>query len=121
VEDDVDICTVIEALLTRRGHRTYVVNDARQARALITRFQPTLVLLDLMMPGMNGVELVAEWRRCPEVSIPPIVVVSGDPAVEGKAAEIGACAWLRKPFGLVDLLALIEHPRVSESGNSVDR
>lgn len=107
IDDDLDIRLVIRTLLESRGVIVDTASDGEQALAKIQGFRPDLVLLDLMMPNMNGTEFVSEFRRRHRDE-PEIVVISGDIAIEQKASHIGARAWLRKPFELEELIAMVE-------------
>ena len=73
--------------------------------------RPCLVLLDLMMPVMDGRQFRNAQRRDPAVANIPVVVLSGDGRIESKAAELGADAYLRKPIGVDDLLDVVTRHR----------
>jgi CheY-like chemotaxis protein len=107
VEDDPDLLSLMEMILADTGRR---VRTAREGGAALARAEeelPALILLDMRMPGMNGWEFARVFRarhgrRC------PIVVVTAAENARRWAEEIGADAWLAKPFDIDDVLALVD-------------
>jgi CheY-like chemotaxis protein len=75
---------------------------------------PDLILLDLMMPVMDGFEFSQQMRKRPEWANVPIVVLSADRNVGSKAREIGAVSHLAKPFELKELLNLVRRSVTAE-------
>ncbi len=106
VEDDPNIVDLIRANLTVRGFDTLVSLDGRNVLRLIEKDLPDLVLLDLMLPGADGLDLC---RRIRERSNIGIIVVSARRAEHDKVAalNVGADDYLTKPFGVEELLARI--------------
>ncbi|MEO6420890.1 MAG: response regulator [Polyangiaceae bacterium] len=108
VDDDEDIREIIAIILSTRGIETILACDGLDALELVrANGPPALILLDLMMPRMDGKELARELRADPETAHTPIVVMSGNSEARATAAAIGDCAWLPKPVGLEDLLAVV--------------
>jgi two-component system, chemotaxis family, chemotaxis protein CheY len=104
VDDDPDILDALSEILEVEG---YQVDRARNGREALQRLEhklPDLVLLDLMMPVMDGWEFA---RSLGPDARPPIIVLSADRNVSVKAREIGALGWLAKPFELSELLAAV--------------
>jgi CheY-like chemotaxis protein len=109
VDDDEDIRDVIALILQTRGYRTVAACDGQDALDHLQRNgPPSLVLLDLMMPRLNGEGFAAEMRSRPETRDVPIVVLSGDTAGPKTAAAMRATGYLAKPVELATLLATIE-------------
>jgi CheY-like chemotaxis protein len=109
VEDDEDIRDSIAENLEDEGY--LVVTAAHGGIALDLLRQdaprPSLILLDLMMPVLNGWEFCAELRKQrPNIDI-PIVVLSGDPHVEDHASSLGAVDALAKPISLERLVDVV--------------
>jgi CheY-like chemotaxis protein len=105
VEDDRVLAETTRALLEWEGYQVRVALSGREAlRDLRTRPPPCVVLLDLMMPDMNGWELMGALSRDPSVPDVPVVVVS---AVTEHAPQ-GAAAVLRKPYEVDRLLEIVE-------------
>ena len=98
---------MVLSLLTQSGFRTKAVNDGNTALGIITAAPPDLVLLDLDLPDMNGLE-VLRWVR--DRSFLPIIVISGFNKESDKvvALEAGADDYLGKPFSPEELIARIQ-------------
>lgn len=109
VDDDDDIRSLLRELLEEFGH--YQVSEAAngaEALALIRRSaqKPELILLDLMMPVMNGFELARRLRADPETASIPVVVISAT-ATRSDAKDLGSVAFLPKPFRAEALLSTV--------------
>jgi PAS domain S-box-containing protein len=76
VEDDASTREMIEELLTARGYAVVIAADGAQARARVAHVLPELVILDLMLPKMSGLELLAEWRGNPRTADLPVFVLT---------------------------------------------
>ena len=109
VEDDDDIREALTQILQLEG---YVVREAANGReALDISAQnptPSLILLDLMMPVMDGWQFRTEQLKDPSLSKVPVVVISADASVHEKVASFGAASVLPKPISLDRLLRAVE-------------
>jgi CheY-like chemotaxis protein len=76
VEDDASTREMIEELLTARGYSVVTAADGARARAHVTHALPELVILDLVLPKMSGLELLAEWRGNPRTADLPVFVLT---------------------------------------------
>jgi CheY-like chemotaxis protein len=108
VDDDPDLATILAEVLSKAGYHTDVAENGQQA---LTRLQNDrhwdLVLLDLMMPVMNGWEFRAEQLLQPAIAGIPIVAFSGGVNAQQAAVTLGAAAALRKPVGKDELLGTV--------------
>jgi CheY-like chemotaxis protein len=108
IDDDDDIVNTVRMILERRGWTVASAVDGSQALELLRGgLRPALILLDLMMPGLNGWQFTEALRADPSLAQPPIAVLSGAGDVAEKAARLGAVAHLRKPFELSALIELV--------------
>lgn len=84
--------------------------DGSEAIDLFDRLRPALVLLDVMMPGQSGLEVLEHIRAEPELTQTPVVVISAFSSSEDRAAalELGATAFLGKPFDPDKLRTLVD-------------
>ena len=108
VEDDPDIRDALAAVLETEGYDVAKASDGQEALGqLRTSATPSLILLDLYMPVMNGWAFRAEQLRDPKLASIPVVVVSADSRVANRAADLGAAGWVGKPIDFDRLLALV--------------
>jgi CheY-like chemotaxis protein len=109
VDDDEDIRDVITILLEGRGYAAVGAFDGQDALdQLRERPAPSLILLDLMMPRLNGIDFAVALRARPGLADVPIVILSGDTRARETAASLRAAGCLNKPVDLRDLLAAVE-------------
>ncbi|HEV8321474.1 MAG TPA: response regulator [Myxococcota bacterium] len=112
VEDDADAREMLSQVLALEGYFVVAAANGREALEHLRRgAQPCVILIDLMMPVMNGWEFRSEQVRDPDLAGIPLVVISGDGGIDQKAASVGADGWLRKPIDLDTLLATVERYR----------
>ena len=101
VEDDPDIQTVTSlALRGFGGFEVCICGSAQQAVETATRFGPDLILLDVMMPGMDGVEAMLALRQMPAMAQVPVVFLTArvQPHEVARYRELGSVAVIPKPF-----------------------
>ncbi len=106
VEDDEDIQRIVRMSLERVGKmRVEIVTDPHAAIAAITAFQPDLVMLDWMMPGMDGPTLYREMKKRPELAPLPVVFITAKAAQRDldELKSLGAAGTISKPFSPKDL------------------
>ncbi len=106
VDDELQITRVLRASLMAQRYDVRTANDPEEGLRLFAEWQPDLVITDLMMPGISGVELCQEIRR---KSRTPIIVLSVRDQERSKveALDAGADDYVTKPFGIQELLARI--------------
>jgi two-component system, OmpR family, response regulator len=106
VEDDEDIQRIVRMSLERVGKMTVVVvSDPTQAIAVMTEFGPDLVMLDWMMPVMDGPALFRQMKLRPETSALPVVFITAKASQRDldELMTMGAVATISKPFSPKDL------------------
>lgn len=106
VEDEKNISDFISTVLTANEYKTVVANTAREAMLIITSRCPDLIILDLGLPDMDGVDIIKQVRTWSSV---PIIVASARTQEQDKvnALDLGADDYLAKPIGTSELLARI--------------
>jgi CheY-like chemotaxis protein len=104
VDDERDIRGTIAELLAEEGYSVEEAADGAEALSKARSCHPAMVLLDLMMPGMNGWEFRSRQRGDPELAGIPVVIVSA----LGKVPGVDAAGYLQKPFGLDALLSEVK-------------
>jgi CheY-like chemotaxis protein len=106
VDDDPDILDAICDILDAEGYRVSRARHGQEALDQVESERPDIILLDLMMPVMDGVAFSHALRLRPKVSTVPIVVISADGNPQ-RAAAVGAAGYLAKPFDIDALLAQV--------------
>src|SRR6478735_10486235 len=106
VDDEPQITRVLRTVLTSQGYQVRTAAEGESAMTNFTEWRPELVITDLYMPHMDGVELC---RRIRAVSNVPIIVLSvkGEERTKVEALDSGADDYVTKPFGIDELLARV--------------
>lgn len=107
VEDETAIAAFVQTALEREGFTVQVAEDGRQALARVNRSPPDLVILDLMLPGVSGLEVCRAVRRMPTY-VPIIMLTARDEDVDKVVGlELGADDYITKPFNTRELIARV--------------
>ncbi len=106
VDDNPEIRDVVTWLLEDEGLPVDTAADGQRAVEMATRVRPSLIVLDMGLPILNGEEVAARLREH-YGEPPPIIVVSADGRAAEKAALIGAHGYLHKPFDVEELIRLV--------------
>jgi two-component system cell cycle response regulator len=116
VDDEVQILTLMEVTLQRRGYTVFKARNAAAALAMLDSLTPDLFILDVMMPGMDGIELCKAIRTRPATAHTPVLMVSAlnDPITIKRGVEAGANDYLQKPASHFDLIAKVRELLGSE-------
>jgi DNA-binding response OmpR family regulator len=106
VEDEVALCDLLRSHLEKEGHSVEQAFDGRQALEVADRTRPDLVILDWMLPGLDGLAVCRELRR---KHLMPILMLTarGDVADRVTGLQVGADDYLGKPFSIVELAARV--------------
>lgn len=131
VDDDPHIRDLLRLYVTRDGHRVVFATDGAQAIAVANQHTPDLVLLDIMLPGIDGLEVCRQLRETSDVPIMLLTARSGD-SDKVVGLDLGADDYVVKPFSPRELMARIraqlrrrknaelDDPVLSSSGLVVD-
>src|SRR5690242_14722148 len=100
VDDDPIVCSLMRAALESEGYFVREARDGEEGCRLYEKFQPQLVIADVVMPRMDGFEMCRELRRLPQPAHLPILMVTGldDVASIAKAYDAGATDFTSKPI-----------------------
>ena len=107
VEDDPGLAAIVARYLEARGHEVVVAGSAEDAIARLPSVRPSLVLLDINLPGETGWEL-ARSSAVAEAGSPPIIVASATRVSPTRLREHGIAGYLPKPFPLETLIQVVE-------------
>ena len=107
VDDDINICELLRLYLEKEGYETKSVNDGVSAVKTAEEFKPTLILLDIMLPGIDGWQVCRDVRKFSEV---PIIMLSakGETFDKVLGLELGADDYIVKPFDTKEVIARIK-------------
>ncbi|WP_305041384.1 response regulator [Geoalkalibacter sp.] len=111
IEDEEDILALVHYNLAREGYTVTPVTSGEEGLKAAARQLPDLVLLDLMLPGLDGLEICRRLKKSPETAAVPIIMVSarGEEADVVAGLELGAEDYVTKPFSTKVLLARIRN------------
>lgn len=110
VVDDIESnLRLLDRLLTRDGHHVVTAHDGHEALAMVGRQHPDLIIMDVMMPGLNGFETCRQLKSAPVTRLIPVVLVTAlqDSGDRIRGLEVGADEFIRKPVNASELSARV--------------
>ena len=119
IEDEKDIIEVIRYYLEKESYRVHVAQDGFAGLEMASRIVPNLILLDLMLPKLDGIEVCKKLKSDSRLRDIPVIMVTakGEEADKVRGLEIGAEDYVTKPFSAKELMARIKaHLRLREGG-----
>ncbi len=124
VDDEPQVLSVLRYSLETEGYRVITATDGIEAMLAVADHRPAVMLLDIMMPTMDGWAVLDELVKIPSERRPVVIVVSALSSLRDRvrAAELGADAYIAKPFEVDELLQVLgglEARRLAISGRSV--
>ena len=110
IEDEEDAAELFAEMMRVSGFRVLKTSSSTPALTLISTEKPDIVILDIMMPEVSGLDILRQMRRDPALARVPVVVVSAKsmPADIRNGMEAGASTYLTKPVGFLDLKEAVE-------------
>lgn len=115
VDDEPDIRQLVQEILEDEGYDVAVAENAEQAKELRRKRRPDLVLLDIWMPGEDGISLLKSWQNSGSLCC-PVIMMSGHGTIETavEATRLGAYDFIEKPLSMAKMLLAIENALRSE-------
>jgi DNA-binding response OmpR family regulator len=109
VDDDDDLRTMVEGFLRRAGYVVVGAASGQDAHSLAIKTMPALIILDIGMPGMDGLTTLWKMRKHDELATVPVIILTAYESYDlrGEAASVGCHTYLTKPFEPVELKALV--------------
>lgn len=106
IDDEPSIGRVVQFKLQQEGFKVLVATDGLEGLAQIKEAKPDLILLDIMMPGMDGFEVCRRVRATPEIAATPVIILTarGQEPDRTKGIDLGVLDFFTKPFSPQKLL-----------------
>jgi DNA-binding response OmpR family regulator len=108
VDDDRDLRELLAAVLSSAGYEVLTAENGAAALSVLRAVLPDLIILDLMMPVMNGWQFREAQAALPDYARIPVVCLSGHHAARHQASSLGIGACMVKPFEIDDLLEVVD-------------
>ncbi len=110
VDDDMFVVAVVEKILLKDGYDVISASNGEEGLSLVNSDDPDIVILDVLMPGMDGIEVLQKLKQGKETCMIPVIMLSGKEKVEDRVAgfETGADDYIAKPFQTRELLVRIK-------------
>jgi DNA-binding response OmpR family regulator len=109
VDDDIDILSVMEILLTMKGFEVEVIAKGDHTFPKIETFKPDIILLDVLISGQDGRTICRKLKSNSETRHIPIIMFSAHPGAAATIAEFGADDFIAKPFDVANLLQKLNY------------
>ena len=109
-DDDLDVCELLEMKLRQSNYQVHTALDGLQALEMIRSIRPNLVILDIMMPLMSGMDVLRQMRSEPAIADIPVILMTAkrqEKDVDSGFA-LGVVDYIIKPFNLRDLVVQVE-------------
>ncbi|OPL10822.1 MAG: hypothetical protein AVO38_16230 [delta proteobacterium ML8_D] len=106
VDDEIEVCTVLKEFLDSKGYETHIALTGRTALRKVKEVKPRIVLLDIIMPGMGGIEVLKEIKKIDPTLGVIMVTAVDDHELAMQILELGADDYITKPLDL-DYIELV--------------
>lgn len=109
VDDEPEITDIVEAFLTEAGYTVAVENRPDAAVKRAQEFLPDVILLDIMMPGVDGYDICQTIKKQPDLAHVPIIFLTGKDRADdmGRSFKVGGDMFIKKPFSCERLLEIV--------------
>ncbi|HOD66877.1 MAG TPA: response regulator [candidate division Zixibacteria bacterium] len=109
IDDEPEITEIVETFLTEAGYYVMVENQPFRAIEKATAFNPDVILLDIMMPGMDGYDVCEALKKVPRLAGTPIIFLTGKDRNDdmGRSFKSGGDMFIKKPFSCERLLEIL--------------
>lgn len=122
VDDNPVSLRLLETVLRKEGYKVITADDGPQARKLACELQPDLIVLDVMMPGEDGFEVITHLKKSARTAPIPVIFLTGRDELDAKLSgfDLGAVDYITKPFQAAEVLARVRlHLKLSLATNSL--
>jgi DNA-binding response OmpR family regulator len=106
IDDDESILEAMQIAVESQGHDVETLKDGEKAAEVVGKFKPNLILLDLLLSGLDGIQVINDLKSV-GINETPIIMISAHPTAKETALGSGATDFLAKPFELEELFSVI--------------
>lgn len=115
VEDQASIAELIAIVLKKEGFKTQICSQGRQVEAAVLKYRPSIILMDLWIPGIDGMKLTKKLKSGMLTKNIPIIIISAQNFLPKIVSAVKADGFLAKPFNIDDLVAIVnKYARLTE-------
>ena len=109
VDDEPEITDIVETFLTESGYTVEVENSSTKAIDKAKEMRPDVILLDIMMPGLDGYAVCQEFKKDPDLVTVPVIFLTGKDRADdmGRSFKSGGDMFIKKPFSCERLLEIV--------------
>ena len=109
IDDEPEITDIVETFLSESGYIVEVENNPAKAQAKATKFMPDVILLDIMMPEVDGYNVCQEFKKNPDLAGVPVIFLTGKDRNDdmGRSFKAGGDMFIKKPFSCERLLEIV--------------
>ena len=118
VDDEPTICSLMNVFLTQKGYQVQIANTGEDALVLFQEAHPDIVLLDISMPGMRGIDVLRRMKEINAASGVIMLSAYGDDETIQEAMDMGAFCYIQKPMELTELNARMQELRQAMQENA---
>lgn len=108
IDDELDMCEALRDFLTDKGYMVNLCTEGEKALEIVRKLFPDIIILDIKMPGMDGLKVLKELKRFSKDTKAFIITAYGDVDTARQALKLGAIDCINKPFDGSKIIALIE-------------
>ncbi len=106
-DDEADIREIMRSILKKEGYDVIIAKDGPEGLALAKEHKPDLVVLDYLMPGLNGIEVCQALKKDPSTEAIPVIIVTAFPNQKEQGLSAGAVDFMNKDIDTIDLLVRV--------------
>ena len=108
IDDELDMCEALRDFLTDKGYQVSLCTEGEKALEMVEKSAPEVILLDIKMPGTDGLKVLRELKKIKHNARVFIITAYGDPDIFTQFIELGAIGCINKPFDGKKIVDLIE-------------
>ncbi len=109
IDDEPEITDIVEAFLSEAGYAVASENSPTNAVTKVNEFKPDIILLDIMMPGIDGYDVCQQIKQQPDMAHVPVIFLTGKDRTDdmGRSFKVGGDMFIKKPFSCERLLEIV--------------